>query len=64
MGWRSWNIGDRIRWHIEDFDGATTLFGNVVEKHEDHLIVDTDDGQHLWVSDWNKEGFRKETIWK
>lgn len=49
QNWKLWNIGDAILYHWDEFDGKGSLLGILVEKHEDHAIVEAA-GMHLWVS--------------
>ena len=58
--WRSWNIGDTIRYSWNDFDGHGSLLGTLAEMHEDHAIVKAD-GMNLWLSDETADMFSRES---
>ena len=56
--WRNWNIGDKIRWSWEEFDGKGSTVGVLTSKEEDHAIVEAD-GMDLWVDDIMQDMFCK-----
>lgn len=46
--WKNWNIGDTIKWIVDEFDGHMERIGKVTQIFEDHVIVEAD-GMNLWV---------------
>lgn len=61
--WRDWNVGDKVRWSTNDFDGKVNVVGEVTDKEDDHLIVSAD-GMKLWVDDDTASSFHKESSMK
>ena len=56
--WRQCNIGDKLIYHWNDFDGSGSLAGIVTEKQPDHCIV-TVGGMHLWLDDRTLDMFSR-----
>lgn len=56
--WKTWNIGNTIRYTADEFDGYSEFVGVVTEKENDHLIVEAD-GMKLWCEEFNQNMFRK-----
>lgn len=54
--WRKWNIGDRVQYIVNEFDGCRSWNGILTEMHEDHAIVEAD-GMKLWLDDDTQDLF-------
>lgn len=54
--WRNWELGDEVVYEWHDFDGSGRTTGTVIEKHDDHLIVEAD-GMKLWCDDCTGDMF-------
>ena len=57
--WRTWNIGDKVTYAWNEFDGKGSIEGEVKEKYADHLIIAAD-GMALWCDDSFAHMFRHE----
>ena len=61
-GWKSWNVGDRVKYTYEEFGGSGSYDGTITEKFEDHLIMECDfpdNDMHLWIDDITNSGSLK-----
>lgn len=56
--WRNWNIGDKIKYSWDDFDGKGVLIGTLIKKAAEHAIVEAD-GTKLWLDDFTQDMFCK-----
>lgn len=57
--WRTWNIGDKVTYAWDEFDGKGSIEGEVKEKYADHLIIAAD-GMALWCDDSFADMFKHE----
>lgn len=48
--WRKWNVGDKVLYTFNEFDGHGSFTGIITEKDESHLIAEVN-GMHLWIDD-------------
>ena len=54
-----YEIGDKLEFYGEEFDGKFCIPCVVTEVHDDHCIA-KGDGMTLWIDDGNAYLFRKE----
>lgn len=57
--WRTWSVGDRIRYFSDDPMDHFDCTGIVKMKEHDHLIVTVEKDTNLWVDDDNADDFQK-----
>lgn len=56
--WKEWEIGDKIKWNWQEFDGKGCMIGILIKKESDHAIVKADD-MNLWLDDDTSDMFKK-----
>ena len=56
--WRVWQVGDKIKYSWDEFDGKGSLIGTLTEAAADHAIVRAE-GMNLWVEDFNADMFER-----
>lgn len=49
----NWNIGDKIKWITNELGIISTWYGEITEKHNDHLIgvVGENKDITIWIDD-------------
>lgn len=56
--WNKWEIGDKIKWKWEEWDGKGSMIGILVEKEADHAIVKANN-MNLWLDNDTSDMFEK-----
>lgn len=56
--WKTWKVGRKTTFHVEEFDGPREMKGVITEVHPDHLIFRTEGIHDLMIEDWNAHLFR------
>lgn len=54
MKWTDAKIGDKIRYHWDEFDGSGTVCGEVTAVYEDHVIF-TANALNYWLDELIEE---------
>lgn len=58
--WSKLQVGDKLVWMIDDFDGSSETHCTVTEVHDDHAIAYEDnssDSMSLWIDEYTQEDF-------
>lgn len=58
LDWRTLQIGEKLTYTVDEFDGRSQDEVEVTEVHEDYAIARLDD-MNLWISDFNADMFSR-----
>lgn len=60
MDWRCLQVGDKVKYHVDEFDTVKPydIDAEVTEVHDDHAIARGEE-MNLWIDDETVDMFRR-----